>query len=325
MPVIAIALGWAFTLAPIDWHAPASCPDAAEVERRARSLGPGLAPKSMVGEVTIAADGTFVLDLAIDGAPSRRYVAHDCEALANVAALVLAVAVDPVAVAATRTEVPAAVGDIPPTAAPVVLPSPAVSTSPNIAVTRPASPRRSPPPLEGFARVHGVFGIGELPRFDAGLGVALGIGAGHGRFELHGTYLFARSAALPGVGEAEAVIASWNLSPRGCGLLGRRSVRATLCAGPEVGIVTASGRHLRQVDDTVAVWIAAVGAPGIEWAILPWLRLHAGVELVAGIRRPQFAARERPDDRITLGAGGLRVMLGIAGHFGPGARGGPSR
>jgi hypothetical protein len=164
-----------------------------------------------------------------------------------------------------------------------------------------------------------LFGIGELPRFDAGVGVAFGIGAGRGRFELHAAHLFARTAALPGLDGPSAAIASWNLSPRGCAVLGPRSVRAALCAGPELGIVTADGRDLVFTDRALALWVAAVAAPGLEWAIRPWLRLHAGVELVLALRRPQFAARERPDDRVTLGAGGLRAVLGFAGHFGPGA------
>ena len=166
--------------------------------------------------------------------------------------------------------------------------------------------------------MHGLFGSAELPRFDAGVGVAIGLARASAGSSSTGAHLFARrSAPLPGVGTASAVIASWNLSPRGCAVLGRRSVRVALCAGIELGVVTADGRGLRTNDRASALWIAALAAPGLEWAIIPHVRLHAGVELIAALRRPQFAAREQPDERLTLGAGGLRLTLGIAGHSGP--------
>lgn len=95
--------------------------------------------------------------------------------------------------------------------------------------------------------------------------------------------------------------------------------------GPELGIVTADGRGLAVTDRALGLWVAALFAPGLEWAIRPRVRLHAGVELVAALRRPQFAARESPDDRVTLGAGGLRAMVGFAWHFGPGTAGSRSR
>ena len=313
------AVGLAVALAPVEWRAPAQCPDGAEIERRARALGPEVAPLRVDGDVTQADDGTFVLELAIGDAPPRRYVARDCDALGDVAALLLAVAIDPIAIVdSTPLTIAAPVPDVPP-APRIAAPTP-IEASPQVSVTQaPArASARERPAIEGFVRVHGLFGIGELPRFDAGLGLAFGIGAGRGRFELHGAHLFARTAALPGTPRGSVAIASWNLSPRGCAVLGRRSVRAALCAGPELGLVTARGRDLAVRDRTLVLWVAAIAAPGLEWAILPWLRLHAGVELVAALRRPQFAARERPDDRVTLGAGGLRATVGVAGHFGPG-------
>jgi len=318
MPGLALALASTFVLAPIDWRAPTPCPDAAEVGRRARALGTEVATLRVAGEVSAGSDGTFVLQLAIDEAPPRRYVARDCDSLADVAALVLALASDPVAVA-LRSE---AIGPRPVheavtsrIAAPDHAPAPHEP-----APKRPVVPVPPRSRVEGFARVHASFGIAELPRFDTGLGVAFGIGAGPGRFELHVAHLFARTAAVPSPGDVTAVIASWNFSPRGCAVLGRGSVRAALCAGPELGLVTADGRGLADNDRALALWIAAIAAPGFEWTIRPRLQLHAGVEMVAALRRPRFAARERPDDHVTLGAGGLRAILGLAGQFGPAAR-----
>jgi hypothetical protein len=325
--MLAAALAWTILLAPIDWRAPTSCPDAAAVERRARALGPEIASLQLHGAVSVVADGTFVLELAIGDAPARRYVARDCDALADIAALVLAVASDPISVSTHVGPAPPARENdvlVPPVVGSAAAPSwNASPRDPAVAPVLRPRPRARPrvrPRVGGFARVHGLFGIGELPRFDAGVGLAVGIGAGLGRFELHAAHLFARTAALPGPGDAAASIASWNLSPRACAVLGRRSVRAALCAGPELGIVTADGRGLADTDRVLALWVAAIAAPGLEWAMTPWLRLHAGVELIAALRRPQFAARERPDDRLTLGPGGLRATLGFAGHFGPGAR-----
>jgi hypothetical protein len=167
--------------------------------------------------------------------------------------------------------------------------------------------------------VHGVAGRAQLPTVDLGVGLALGVGAGAGRFELRGTHLFAQAARFPGTSRGAVAIAAWNVAALGCAVLGRPSLRAVLCGGPELGVAAANGRDLIQRNAARQPWLALMAAPRIEWAITTQVRLHVGVELVAAVLRPQFAARDRVDAKVATGAGGLRAMIGLAGHFRPGS------
>lgn len=315
MPAFVAALVGTLALAGIDWHAPPACPDADEVERRARALGPGVADAPLHAAVAQRDDGAFELALVDDRGPAHTYVARECSALADIVALSLAVAIDPVEVASSQAEQITARTSAAIPAPPLRMDEPAIASTPAAAPVRREPRRRAP--LSGFVRVQGSFGAAELPGFDGGLGLALGIGRGAGRFELHATHLFARTTALPIPGRnITAELASWNLSPRGCGLIGRRAVRAVLCAGAELGIVVAQSHDAIHDGDGTGLWVAAIAAPGLEWAVVPWLRLYAGADLVLALRRPQFALHDRDADRVTLGAGGLRAVVGVAGHFG---------
>src|SRR5688572_20440483 len=85
----------------IEWTAPAECPPAAIVEQRVASrVQPGSAQGATARLGVSAMDPRFVLtlDLAIPGgAPMHRVIdAERCDELVDAAALVIAVAIDPV-------------------------------------------------------------------------------------------------------------------------------------------------------------------------------------------------------------------------------------
>ncbi|HWB80910.1 MAG TPA: hypothetical protein VG755_38370 [Nannocystaceae bacterium] len=126
----------------LQWSAPAQCPEQAEVAARAERLL--LSSDEAVrahAEIATAPDGSLVLDVTViasDAEASYHHVGDDCEALADVAALFVAVAADPSA----ATE--AIVVERSPPAVPVAPYTPAVAPAP-----RETSPPRDAVPPAG--------------------------------------------------------------------------------------------------------------------------------------------------------------------------------
>ena len=89
----------------LDWHAPPGCPTGTAIQARVDALLGGPVPLARVmrvaGEVRAQGDGWQVVLVARtgDGRARRRLQGRDCAALGEVAALVVALAIDPTAVA----------------------------------------------------------------------------------------------------------------------------------------------------------------------------------------------------------------------------------
>src|SRR5689334_20049544 len=143
------------------WSAPADCPDVDEVRGNVEALvGTALVPGDAIvvdGVVTRSDDG-WSLALSItsaSGSRSRTLPGASCRELARVAALLIAVAIDPTMQDEPEPE--------PPPPEPVAAPP-----------SPPPSPSPSPPPrrrrLAGAIGVHGVLGYGALPRVAGALG-----------------------------------------------------------------------------------------------------------------------------------------------------------
>lgn len=299
---------------PLRWEAPAQCPDRAAVWSRAQRFGAGEDGPAVAARVVRDGDGSYVLELERGEAPPRRYVARECHALADVTALVLAVDRDPIA-AVHETEAILERVETPIVPAPIERPTaldPRTSADPGL----PPPPRPDPPSIAGLVGVRGVVGSAQLPRLDAGLGLVLALGSSRARAELQLTHLFAGTTTLPSPSRGAVELSSWNIAVLGCAILGRRALRGVVCLGPEAALVVGRGRDLASTFTAFDPWLAIVGSPRLEWAVRPRIRLFAGAELVAGLLRSRFAARDRPQAAVALGAGGLRAFAGIAGYFG---------
>ncbi len=129
-------------LVELEWVAPDGCPDAAYVEAATERLAPGL---GTVGgpylhahaDVRREKSGLWRVEIRTagpEGAGRRTVTAESCSALADAAALILALAIDPDRVAAT----PTATGPAP--QAPRPAPSASTAATPSNATVAPASP-----------------------------------------------------------------------------------------------------------------------------------------------------------------------------------------
>ncbi|MBC8074403.1 MAG: hypothetical protein IAG13_39150, partial [Deltaproteobacteria bacterium] len=265
-PGIALAgwLAWSTIAAPatsdrahIEWQAPAQCPSAAAVDVLAeRLLLSSDADVHATATVSPAERGGYVLELRIADAPtSRTWHAPGCEQLAELAALVVAIAADPVTVAASIPDPPRSIDD--------ERRGPAAGTATQEAEVRPRPSRRADRPgkprdWHGLVAAHGVFGVAELPRFDAGVGLAVGIGRRRWRIELGATHLFAQIDEIPRSGGVHARLAAWNTSALACGLFGRRRIGLAICGGPELGALTAEAPDAPTPVPNTLLWVAGL-------------------------------------------------------------------
>ncbi len=315
------ALALAASLAPadrahIDWIAPPSCPSAADVDALAERLLL-VADGAVEARAEVRADAEgFALELAI-GDRTQRFDARECEALARVTALLVAVAADPLAVAVATTgplvRAPAVSEPVAPT-----------SSRARIEIARPPATAATPRPIErtrripvaGWLGVHGIVGVAELPGLDAGIGLAGAVERGAFAAELRASWLFERRAGIPERPGAEAGLSAANASARACGILGRPSLRAVLCAGPELGAVIGRAYGVTDSQRAVDLWIAASAAPSLHVWPHPRVGVQLGVDLVLALRRPEFALSDDSSLRVSTGRGGLRAWGGIAVRFG---------
>jgi hypothetical protein len=211
------------------------------------------------------------------GVPETRHVreleAKSCADLAEAAALAMSVSIRAV------TEAAAGPADVPPPAAPALMPAP-----PPMIVR--AAPQPPAPGWYGVASVSLAADAGELP--GAGLGVAVSIGAGRGagRVNALGGWVPARDSQRPdrtggsfqlGYGGAEACFApSW----------GRWT--ALGCAGGELGVQHGSGLNVSRPSSGTAFWRAVRASVGFVVRSNDMLGFRVTATLVAPLARPEF-------------------------------------
>ncbi|HWB82326.1 MAG TPA: hypothetical protein VG755_45490 [Nannocystaceae bacterium] len=304
-----IAAAAVLLAASLQWRAPAECPDAAHVEARARALA--IDPAAVFdahAEITREPSGEYRLVLAI-GDRVEHHAARDCEVLAELTALVVAVATDPVAVA---TVVPEAIAPTVGTTTPAIAAPLAPSSSP----PRTATTRRKRSPWVTVLATHGIAGVAELPRIDAGLDLALSIERPRFAVQARGAWLFARRTAIPGL-PARAQLSAGNGSLRACAVWNRRALALLGCGGIELGAIVASSLDVRRPDTVTSLWVAAFGSASLRGWLHPRVALELGADLLFALRRPRFVLRDDENAIVSAGVGGIRGWAGIAVRLAP--------
>lgn len=285
-----IGVGWwlAFAGAPapdpsLGWTAPAPCPTQAAVARRVDGLLGGADPRSDVAFVaTVTADdGSFALELVTrwsDGRADRREMSSpSCDRLADAAALMVAIALDPVGTADRVGGGPARRrlhGRVPR--------SVRHTTAPR---ERDAPPVDTGPPAILALRPTFVADWGTLPGLAPGVGLAAVVQWKLLRFELAGSYWFSRRASRPSLIKQGAWVAAGGVAPRVCVAPATGNVSFPLCLGVDIGAKRSRGIGTDLRTPRHSLYVSAVGGPMLHWAFVPRAALTLGLDVAIPLRQ----------------------------------------
>ncbi len=311
---------------PLRWHAPAQCTTADELAAAVQThIGVTLdaleiGPWSVVGEVRPDPGGGWSLALSIEtvqGVTTRAlHEPDDCDALADAAALLVAMALDPSAFApiidATTTAPTPPVGPVAPRPEPTPAvpepapPEPAGAVEP-IPVDDPPAPLSfilGPSTGLDWGTLHAVSPIGrigahwQLPRLRVGLAATFGGSPG---FE------------VPVVSQRISVWL-WTVGAEVGPVFTRGAFEFPILAGLEAGQLLISPRELLQPPRQQRPWAGLVLAPGAAWVPRPWIAVAVRVATVVAFTRPQFAI-EGVGSLHEAARVGIRATLGLEFRF----------
>jgi hypothetical protein len=312
----------------IEWNAPPPCPDreafVAQVEAH---LPGGLArPRERWIEASAYVerdpDGAWRLHLSTRdpaGEGERELVEpNDCATLAETAALVLAISIDPAAadhVATTEaTEVEAT--DTTTTESPVV-----ARARPDAAQADRETPVTPPapvlPPLRGAIASSGGLEYGTRPRL-AGLLSAFGsLLARRWRVELGVIVPLPRTVRfdvpVPGAG---AYVAVWSFAAAAGPVLSWKKLEFPLLAGAEAGQILAFPNGLvPNRREKGAAWVALRVEPGIYYVPHRVIAIGMRVAGVVALTRPRFEIEGAPGTRYRPEAASVRASLVVEARF----------
>ncbi|MCX4242003.1 hypothetical protein [Paraliomyxa miuraensis] len=284
----------------MEWQAPEGCPEATAVERRVEDLL-GRAPEAnelrAVGVVHAGPPWRLELTTSIGGRRQQRTLrGNDCRAVAEAAALILAVSVDPIGVDGSLEAPDVPVLPIPPVSpvseAPGVDPGLAVTPLDEAALPSPRPPPRARPRVH--VRVGGGGELGAIPGGTGGVRGGLAVVGERMLLRLEGSYWIDRLAEVgDGTVRRGAVVGLGTVGLQGGVHLGGRRVRVPLVLGLEAGGLRASGVGLVDARRLTLPWFAAVIGTGVSWSITPRVALWATLEgVVPGARTKVRVGRE---------------------------------
>lgn len=214
----------------LSWDAPAGCASREEIEGEIARLLGGRVAISHGGDLdaraTVEHPRNWSVKLATRhaGRTGRRSIeAPSCESAAQATALIIALMIDPDAVAAHAHEGTEAV--------------PAVAIPP-VAVAAPNEPPRDRR-VEILASVHSQVSLGTLPDVDVGVGLGLGLSGRRWQAELRGTYGARRNQVRELPSAAAGAYGQFNITTgalAGCYRLGQSGFAWGPCAVVEGGL-----------------------------------------------------------------------------------------
>lgn len=299
------------------WDAPPGCPGPDEVrDRLARFVTTGAAGPRAVVDARVRTEGVgFVLELEVRidaGVLHRRIEAARCDVLASAAALVMAVMLDPAALAeSVEAAPPEPPPPVPAVVAPVRLPPPR-ETIP-AASEPPPSPRpRTRVDVALGLRAGG--GWGALPRGAATFAGLLALRIASARVELVGIGVLPQERRT--AHDAGVRLEPWAVGLRGCWAPQLGPIELPLCGGVEAGQIRARGLGLAQPRAIAVPWLAWPFGVSVVWAPHRRFAIVAGVEGWVSTTRPRFVI---PDlgALYTLPRAGVRALAGFEVRLGP--------
>jgi hypothetical protein len=309
----------------VRWDGSGDCERSDRLRRRiALDLGERAPSTATRLDVDAATDGDrWRARLRLSGATAleRSFTAPDCDALADAAALVAVVALDPFAIAPrvaarTRVEAPA------PAPSPGATPVPEPAPLPAVPVAAPKPTRTAREPVHFALRAELGLSAFALPRIGATVGLAPLVEGRRWRVELPLRWSLPREQFLrEGVGGRLQLVAA---NPRGCFVPGRGALGVPLCAGLDAGAMIARGRGdaLARSDVAATRWLAATLAVAVRWRVHRRFATWLAIEGAVPFGRPRFHVVTAGEVHQAAPAA-LFVAIGGELHF-PSSRG-PAR
>lgn len=286
------------------WQAPASCPSREDLSAAIARLLGGDIRVPQGGDIrarAVVAHGqtwSVAIETELAGRPGQRSIeAASCQDLADATALIIALMIDPDAVAAHAT---------PPKAVPATPP----------AETDPAH-QRKPRAMQYLLGVHTAGIYRTMPSFDVGLGGGVGMAGRHWRVELRGSYGLRRDqkamAAAPAGAYGEFGFAAATLAA--CFNLGRQGPAFGICADYELGVISARGAGVSESLPAQTPWSALGAGAYVAFPLGSHLSLPLHVDVMAPLRRTEFVFQNEPQPVFQAPAVGGRISVGVELHF----------
>ncbi len=312
----------------LQWVGPPGCPSEREVRAEIeRVLGgppdPATQPHLRAqARVSGGRGGDFHVHLITDlgGVIGERDLhGGTCAAVANAAALIVALTFDPAALARRTTPAPA---PLPPPSSPATpaAPVPSPILPPPLPAGLPPPPpstvaERAPSRRPGFAvGLLGAASIGALPGVGAGVGGLLGIRAGRFRADVSASYWPDKTTAIasqPTVGGRFRLVAG---DASACYAVLRAPVELAPCLGLEVGSMAGAGVEVRSSGSGSALWIAPLAAAMAALPVGQRFAARFDLGMLGPVERPPFVLS---GERTVYTAGPIagRATLGIEVRF----------
>jgi hypothetical protein len=279
----------------VTWEAPEACPTEAEVRGAVRQWLPSeggvdLRTIHVVARVKPHATG-FTLDLSFEsksGSGHETLVAARCQTLADIVALKVALAADPVAALESTEAGP----------------------------EQPRNRRRNAPvPIRYGVRLTGGVGFGPLPGAGPAAALLASVIWESARLELGAGYWFPKDAhfvELPTVGADLSLAAAMF---RVCATPRLGSVELPTCAGLEAGDMRGVGFGVDTVRAADRAWIAVVLGPAAAIPLSDQLFLWLEGDAVLGVVRPEGYGIRNLGTLYQPGIGAARVWAGLEMRF----------
>ena len=276
----------------LEWDAPDACPDRDQVLRWITAYLPVRAPgvrtpwvvHARVREVREVREVRYEIAIAMPGGEAQRsFAGDDCPRVAEAAALVIALSVDPLGTSA-RIGAPEA---------------------------QPASDALT---VVLAARMAGDLGSLPQPSLGVGAGVALELARARAEADVMAWLprATARSANELGGGE----IGLFSAALRGCYdfVHGEHALGFGPCLGAEAGVSTGRGIDVADAARRQGLWLAALGGLTLRQLGEPGLGSWLSLELVVPLRGPEYAI-DGYGTIFQASALAVRASLGAAWRF----------
>ena len=293
----------------IAWLAPEGCPSAESVSSEIDELLGGAAG-TRAGEhlsvrAMVARGERWLVTLETQtGAASghRSIEATSCQGLASATALIVALMIDPDAVAAHAGK------------GAEMAPAPPPS---------PATPQPAVPPARAARSTFGIAGagaagdLGVLPGPDVGPGAALGLLLGHWRLELRVAY-GVREVPSDTLADASGAYGKFRFyagTLAGCWTALRGAVDFGPCVEAELGAVHGEGAGADHNRGQTTPWFA-LGAGGVViFKATPWLHFPVHIDAVLPMWRPNFMVQHADGSLFRAWPVGGRLTAGVELQF----------